>query len=135
MAVLDASLVVDGLIGAPPIGDAARQVLGRHAVLQVPSVFPAEVVSALRALHARGQISFARASAALEQVRTLRTIQYPFEPFARRAWDLRDNLTIYDAWDVALAEWLEDELITADCRLAEAPGPTCAVRLIGADSP
>jgi len=42
-------------------------------------------------------------------------------------WELRDNLSVYDGWYVALAESLETVLVTADRRLAEAPGPRCTV--------
>jgi hypothetical protein len=52
----------------------------------------------------------------------VRTIRYPFEPFAHRVWELRDNLTVHDAWHVALAEWLGVEFVTADERLARASG-------------
>jgi predicted nucleic acid-binding protein len=61
-------------------------------------------------------------------------IQYPFEPFSRRAWELRSNVTVYDAWYVALAEWLETDLLTADERLANARGPRCTIRHV-ASSP
>jgi predicted nucleic acid-binding protein len=56
------------------------------------------------------------------------TIQYPFEPFIDRAWELRDNLTVYDAWCVALAERLGTDFVTADERIVGAPGPRCAFR-------
>jgi len=55
-------------------------------------------------------------------------VHYPFEPFAARIWDLRESMTVYDAWYVALAERLGTELVTADRRLAAAPGPRCPVR-------
>jgi len=57
-----------------------------------------------------------------------RTNQYPFEPFSRRVWELRANLTVYDAWYVALAEWLGTDLLTADERLAASAGPLCPIR-------
>jgi len=69
--------------------------------------------------------------AALEQIRMTRTIQYPFEPFSHRVWELRTNLTVYDAWYVAVAEWLETDLVTADKRLANAAGPRCPIRRPG----
>jgi predicted nucleic acid-binding protein len=52
-------------------------------------------------------------------------------PFSARVWALKDTLPVYDAWYVALAEWLGTELVTADTRLAGAPGPRCPVRLPG----
>lgn len=52
---------------------------------------------------------------------------HPFAPFAARVWELRHNLTAYDAWYVAVAESLGCPLVTLDGRLTRAPGPTCAV--------
>lgn len=108
-------------------GAAARAELRHCAVLEVPSIFAAEVVSALCASVQRRELSPIRATAAVEQVRETRTIEYPFEPFVRRAWELRDNLTVYDAWYVALAEWLQTDLVTADDCLVRGPGPRCPV--------
>ena len=129
MAVFDASVFVDALVGAGRHGDRARQELHDVAVLQVPAIFGAEATSALRGLVLRGALDPIRASAAIEQVRIVRTIQYPFEPFCSRVWQLRANLTIYDGWYVALAEQLGTELITADRRLLKAAGPRCPIRL------
>jgi predicted nucleic acid-binding protein len=130
MSVVDASVLVDALVGLGPSGDLARAELRATAVLEVPAIFPAEAVSALRGLVRRGELSPIRASAALDQVRATRTIQYPFEPFAARVWELRDNLSVYDAWYVALAEQLGTDLVTADEGLASAPGPRCVVRRV-----
>ena len=58
-------------------------------------------------------------------------MHYPFEPFTKRVWELRDNVTVYGAWYVALAEWLCTDLVTADTRLAAAVGLRCPVRHIG----
>ena len=128
MPVLDASVVVDALVVAGPAGDLARDEMRGLSELQVPAIFTAEVTSALRGLVCREALSPIRAGAALTAVLTLRTTSYPFEPFARRIWDLRDSMTVYDAWYVALAERLATDLVTADRRLAAAPGPLCRVR-------
>ncbi|HEY6622743.1 MAG TPA: type II toxin-antitoxin system VapC family toxin [Acidimicrobiales bacterium] len=128
MTVIDASVLVDALVGVGRPGELARDELRHRAVLEVPAIFGAEAVSALRALVTRGALSSIRASAALEQVRSTRTVQYPFEPFSKRVWELRDSVTVYDAWYVALAEWLGTDLVTADARLAGAVGPRCPVR-------
>lgn len=132
MSVIDAAVFVDALVGVGAHGELARQEVRREPALQVPAIFGAEGASALRGLCLRGDLSAHRASAALEQVRRVRTVQFPFEPFAPRVWELRDNLTVYDAWYVALAEWLRTDLVTGDRRLTNAPGPRCAVRLPGA---
>ncbi len=135
MSVLDASVLVDALVNAGRPGEQARVELRDRTVLEVPAIFAAEVASALRGLVLRGDLSPTRAATALEQVRTTRTISYPFEPFIGRVWELRENLTVYDAWYVALAEWLGTELVTADERLANDDGPRCPVRHVGSNRP
>ncbi len=52
---------------------------------------------------------------------------FPFAPFAERVWALRENLTSYDAWYVALAEALDCPLVTLDRRLSRASGPVCEI--------
>ncbi len=76
----------------------------------------------------RGELSPIFATEALEEVRAIRSIRYAFEPFSERVWELRENLSVYDAWYVALAEWLVTDLATTDQRLMRAPGPRCPVR-------
>jgi predicted nucleic acid-binding protein len=130
MPVLDACVVVDALVVADRAGDLGRAELRGLGELQVPAIFAAEVASALRGLVHRRALSPVRASAALTQMLSMRMLSYPFEPFARRVWELRDSLTVYDAWYVALAERLDTELVTADKRLADARGPRCQVRYL-----
>lgn len=132
MSVVDASVFVDALVGVGSHGELAREELGGQATLQVPAIFGAEAASALRGLVIRSELSSIRAAAALEQVRRVRTVQYPFEPFTPRVWQLKDNLTVYDAWYVALAEWLNTDLVTGDDHLANAAGPRCRIRRPGA---
>ena len=130
MPVLDASVVVDALVVAGPAGDLGRTEMRKLGELQVPAIFTAEVTSALRRLVQTGALSPIRAATALTQILAVKTMSYPFEPFARRAWELRESVTVYDAWYVALAERLETELVTADKRLAQASGPRCPIRLL-----
>jgi predicted nucleic acid-binding protein len=132
VTVVDASVLVDALVAVGTPGELARIELRDRTALEVPAIFGAEAASALRTLVLRDELSPIRAAAALEQVRTTRTIQYPFEPFSHRVWKLRQNLTVYDAWYVALAEWLGTDVVTADERLAGAAGPRCQLRLLGA---
>ncbi|HEX5188477.1 MAG TPA: type II toxin-antitoxin system VapC family toxin [Streptosporangiaceae bacterium] len=130
MPVLDASVVVDALVVAGRPGDLGRAELRKLGELQVPAIFTAEVTSALRALVHRQALHPIRAATALTEILAIKTLSYPFETFARRAWELRDSLTVYDAWYVALAERLDTELVTADRRLADAHGPRCPVRYL-----
>jgi len=55
----------------------------------------------------------------------LRVELFPYAPFAARVWELRDNLTTYDAWYIALAEFLSSPVATLDRRLSRAAGPRC----------
>ncbi len=127
MTVFDASVLVDALVVAGPAGDHAREALREYSLLHVPSIFTAEATSAVRSMHARGEVSLGRARNAVTGIKTVRTVQYPFEPFLDRVWELRYNLSVYDGWYVALAESLEASVVTADRRLAEAPGSRCPV--------
>jgi predicted nucleic acid-binding protein len=131
LPVVDASVLVDALVAVGRAGELARAELRDRTVLQVPAIFAAEATSALRSLVLRGELSPIRAATALSQVRTTRTIQYPFEPFTDRVWGLRASLTVYDAWYVALAEWLGTEFVTADERVVGASGPRCPIRQPG----
>jgi len=101
MPVIDASVLVDALVGVGAHGDAARTELCNQAVLQVPAIFTAEATSAVRGLVRRGALDPVRAATAVAQIHTVRTIQYPFEPLGGRVWRLRDSITVYDAWYVA----------------------------------
>jgi predicted nucleic acid-binding protein len=86
----------------------------------------AEVASTLRRAVAAGDISPDVASMAHADLLDLRTELFPYAPFAARAWELRPNVTPYDAWYVALAEYLGASVATLDLRLARATGPRCA---------
>jgi predicted nucleic acid-binding protein len=132
VSVVDASVVVNGLTRDDAHGAVVRRELRRSRVLQVPSHFPAEVTSGIRKLVLRRRLDVAHASAARRRLHELRVIRYPFEPFEPRIWELRHDLSVYDAWYVALAEVLETELVTADARLARTPHLRCEVRLVGA---
>ncbi|MBI4728114.1 MAG: type II toxin-antitoxin system VapC family toxin [Acidobacteria bacterium] len=125
--VFDASVVVDALAVSGKAGDAARRALRDVEVLQAPEVLTAEVVSALRALSLRRELDPGPARAALEAVRSMRKTLYPIDPFLDRIWELRERVTVYDAWTVSLAEHLGSELVTADERLARVAGLRCRV--------
>lgn len=127
MTVFDASVLVDALVVVGAAGDDAREVLRDRSLLHVPSIFAAEATSAIRSMRARGDLSPGQARGAVSKIKVVQTMQFPFEPFLDRAWELRDNLTVYDAWYVALAESLDTSLVTADLRLAQASGPRCPV--------
>lgn len=122
--VADASAVVAALVDSGDAGDWAARVLGARP-LAAPHLLPVEVANILRRSALRGDISEDAASLAHADLGDLRLSLFPYALIAERAWALRSNLTLYDAWYVALAELLEAPLATLDRRLADSRGPTC----------
>lgn len=131
MIVVDASVVVTALADDGADGAAARVRL-RGERLVAPQLIDLEVTSAWRRLVAAGGLDEHRAALALADLRSLRVDRVPHLPLVERCWELRENLTIYDAAYVALAEIMGIVLLTADARLAAAPGTRCEVELLGA---
>ncbi len=87
---------------------------------------PAEVANILRRAALAGEITADVAALAHADLLQLRVELFPYEPFAARVWELRENFTAYDAWCVALAEHTQAGLATLDERLASSSGPRCA---------
>lgn len=125
MIVLDASAAVLALLND---GDARRSLA--TGTVAVPHLADSEVVSALRARVLCGDIGAGDAGAALARWARLGLRRFGAVGLLARIWALRDNLTAYDATYVALAEALACELVTADARLARAPGPTCPITVV-----
>lgn len=95
-----------------------------------PHLIDLEVTGAWRRLVAAGHLDHRRATLALTDLESLRLERSPHGPLLARCWELRDNLTIFDAAYVALAELAESTLLTGDARLAGAPGIRCGVEVI-----
>lgn len=125
MIVIDASAAVLALLND---GD-ARRLLATETVV-IPHLADSEVAHALRAQVLRGHVGADHAGGALARWARLGLRRYGAVGFLARIWELRDNLTACDASYVALAEALACELVTADARLAQAPGPTCTIRVV-----
>lgn len=125
--VVDASLVVAALADSGETGTWAEGVLTEDT-LAAPHLMPVEVSNILRRRTAAGTLSPDQAGLAHADLLLLRVELFPYEPFGRRVWMLRDNVTAYDAWYVALAESLRAPLATIDLRLTRASGPRCAFR-------
>lgn len=122
--VIDASTVVSALIDAGPDGRWAEDLL-RSEVLAAPHLMPIEVANILRRAASGGELPPEVADLAHADLLTLRTRLFPYELIAERVWELRSNLTAYDACYVALAELLGARLATLDARMARAAGPRC----------
>lgn len=129
MIVVDASVIVTALGDDGPDGDHARQRL-RGERLAAPHVIDLEVTSAWRRLAAAGELDARRARLALDDLRALRLDRVQHGALLDRCWELRENLTVYDAAYVALAELLGVTLLTADGKLSNAPGARCAFEVL-----
>lgn len=129
MIVVDASIVVTALADDGTDGDRVRARL-RGERLVAPHLIDTEVVSAWRRLAAAGDVDERRVALAMEDLRSIRLDRVPHVPLVGRCWELRQNLTVYDATYVALAEAMDVALLTADAKLAAAPGLRCAVELL-----
>jgi len=126
--VVDASAVVAALVDGGSTGAWAASELG-GGPLAAPHLMPVEATNILRRAVLTGDLSADTAALAHDDLVQLRIELFPYEPFAPRVWELRANVTAYDAWYVALAEVLGGPLVTLDLRLARAPGPRCDFRL------
>lgn len=127
--VLDASTVIEALTSKSNDAAALRARL-TDATCHAPHLLDAEIGSVLRKQVRRGDISAAQAHGLLHAAHALIRDRYPHGPLLDAAWQLRDNLTFYDALYVALAARLKLSLLTADRRLANAPGLPCTIDLI-----
>jgi predicted nucleic acid-binding protein len=130
LIVVDASVVAN-VVGDDGVdGRRARTELRSARDAAAPDLVDVETVAVLRKRWLSGTISARRFQAAVAGLEALAVDRYPTLPFMRRAYELRSNVTAYDASYVALAEVLGCELLTADRRLAAARGPRCAIRVI-----
>jgi predicted nucleic acid-binding protein len=136
LIVVDARVLTDFLLGRTQAVDALRRELaGREQEpLHAPELIEPETLNALRRLVDGGSVSDRRATEAVSDLANARLIRYPHAPLRERIWDLRHNLTAYDAAYLALAEALDDPvLLTGDGGLAsKATGAlgSDAVRLV-----
>jgi predicted nucleic acid-binding protein len=127
VSVLDASVVIDALVSAGTDGDTAGHVLPGSMSCPAPHLLDVEVLSALRRLAQAGDVALTVARQARAAFADLPIDRYPLAPFEARVWELRDEVSSYDGWYVALAEALGTELVTADDRLRRAIGARCPV--------
>lgn len=117
MVVVDTSAVLAALVADPPNPRLCER-LSEDGDLHAPHLVDVEFIHALRRLVRRRELSLDRAEAARKDFADLLVVRYPHEPLMERMWELRDNVTAYDAAFLALAETLGVPLITVDERLA-----------------
>jgi predicted nucleic acid-binding protein len=131
--VIDTSAVVEALVAEEsPRGLVER--LSDDGDLHAPHLLDVEVLAALRRLNLRRELSDERAEDAHAEFLNLGVVRYPHTALSDRIWELRRNLTAYDAAFVTLAEILGVPLVTCDRALAVAPGHGAQVELYDAPS-
>jgi len=129
-------IVVDASILANVIGDdgvdghRARGEVRSAGELAAPDLVDVETVAVLRKRWIAGAMSDDRFAEAIHDLEAIELERYPTLPLMRRAYDLRANVTAYDATYIALAEVFGCELLTGDGRLGRAPGALCVVRVL-----
>jgi predicted nucleic acid-binding protein len=130
--VPDTSAVLESIVSANPDEQLVTR-LSDNGDLHAPHLIDVEALHALRGLVRGGRLSVDRAGDARADLAELTIVRYGHEPLADRIWELRENLTAYDAAFVALAELLDVPLVTCDARIASAGGHDAEIELYGAD--
>jgi predicted nucleic acid-binding protein len=130
MIVLDASAALELLLGTEGAAAVRHRISSPDVTLHAPHLLDLEIAQVLRRYCSNDGLKPQRALEALEDLRALDVHRYPHEPMLARIWELRANLTAYDAAYVALAETLGASLLTFDARLAAAPRHAARVELL-----
>jgi predicted nucleic acid-binding protein len=130
MIVVDASVVLEVLLRTPRGARIAPRLLGGGETLCAPHLLDVEVVQVLRWYARAGELDDQRGQTALTDLADFPLERYSHTLLLARVWELRRNLTAYDAAYVALAELLDVPLLTCDRRLAHSPGHRAAVEVI-----
>lgn len=132
MIVLDASAAVSVLLNVDRVArDLRYRIQQPDESLHVPHLFDVEVLHVLRRHSFSGALSERRERVALDRLSSTRMTRYPHTALLGRIWELKNNLTAYDAAYVALAESLGAPLVTLDGRLSQAPGLRAPVEVYG----
>ena len=130
MIVADASAILELLLRTPFGAAVDARLFRARETVHVPALLDLEVAQVLRRYVARGDLAEPRARASLDLLVAFPMERYSHEPLVRRIWELRGNLTAYDAAYVALAEALRAPLLTCDSKLAAAPGTKARIELV-----
>jgi predicted nucleic acid-binding protein len=128
--VVDASAALEVLLRTSAAQAVEQRLFDPQETMHAPHLLDVEVAQVIRRYAANGEIDGERGSAALADLAVFPLHRYPHDVLLARVWELRNNLTAYDAVYVALAEALEAPLITRDRRLANAAGHRATIELV-----
>ena len=130
MIVVDASALLEVLLNTSAGGRIAARLFAAGETLHAPHLLDLEVAQVLRRYTRTGEMSPQRGLQALEDLIDLPLVRYPHELFLSRIWELRDNVTAYDAAYLALAEALAAPLVTRDAALASTTAHRARVEVV-----
>ncbi len=130
MIVLDASAVVELLLGLPKAAFVAERIADPDVSLHAPHLLGVETTQVVRRYVRSNAVSARRGAEALTDLVDLDVVRHEHEPLLPRVWELRDSVTAYDAAYLALAEVLDAPLLTLDARLARSSGHRAVVELV-----
>jgi predicted nucleic acid-binding protein len=130
MIVVDASALVEMLLRTKTGRRVSSRLLVEEETLHAPHLIDLEIAQVLRKYCAVGDLTAQRASEALHDLSDLPLNRYPHDILLDKIWELRHNMTAYDAAYVALAEALDSPLVTCDSHLGSAPGHGAIIEVI-----
>ena len=130
MIVIDASATIELVLGTPRGALVAARLGASAETIHAPHLLDVEVAQVLRRYAASASITSREARLALDDFRSLDIARYGHEMLLPRIWELRTNVTAYDAAYLSLAELLRAPLLTCDARLARAPGHRADVETV-----
>lgn len=130
MIIVDASAILEVLLATQVAQPIENRIFSTTETLHAPHLLDLEVAQVLRRYCASEEMTPERGYQALYDLTDLPIIRYPHDLFLSRIWELRHNVTAYDAAYIALAESLSAPLLTRDARLASAPGHHARIELV-----
>jgi predicted nucleic acid-binding protein len=130
LIVVDASAVIEVLLGTSAASRVAERFFAERETLHAPHLLDVEIAQVLRRFALAGAFGSERGAQALEDLADFPIARYPHQPFLFRIWELRHNVTAYDAAYLALAEALAAPLVTRDAKLASATGHGARIELV-----
>lgn len=130
MIVVDASALIEVLLNTPSGARITERLFDGQETLHAPCLLDIEVAQVLRRFSLAGELNASRGLQAIEDLSDFPLSRYPHDLFLPRIWELRHNVTAYDAAYIALAEALDAPLLTRDARLASAAGHHATIEFV-----
>lgn len=130
MIVVDSSIILEVLLRTKSAESIEKKIFSRGQTLHAPHLIDIEIAQVIRRYISAGELTPERGMQAIEDLIDVRITRYSHDIFLPRIWELRTNMTAYDAAYVALAEILDSPLLTRDAKLARSQGSMAKIQLI-----